>query len=37
MTYFKLPNRQVDEPLAYDEAVDNRSWDDMKALFAEIF
>ena len=24
-------------PLAYDEAVDKRSWDDMKALFAEIF
>ena len=23
-------------PLAYDEAVDKRSWDDMKALFAEI-
>ena len=24
-------------PLGYDEAVDKRSWDDMKALFAEIF
>ncbi|MCY4348300.1 MAG: dienelactone hydrolase family protein [Thiotrichales bacterium] len=24
-------------PLRYDEAVDRRSWDDMKALFAEIF
>ena len=24
-------------PLAYDEAVDRRSWDDMQALFAEIF
>ena len=24
-------------PLAYDEAVDARSWDDMKALFSEIF
>ena len=24
-------------PLAYDEAVDKRSWDDMQALFAEIF
>ena len=24
-------------PLRYDEAVDARSWDDMKALFAEIF
>ena len=24
-------------PLAYDEAVDKRSWDDMKALFAEVF
>ena len=24
-------------PLAYDEAIDNRSWGDMKALFAEIF
>ncbi len=24
-------------PLGYDEAVDKRSWDDMQALFAEIF
>ena len=24
-------------PLAYDEAIDRRSWDDMKSLFAEIF
>ena len=24
-------------PLRYDEAVDKRSWDDMKALFSEIF
>ena len=24
-------------PLAYDEAIDRQSWDDMKALFAEIF
>ena len=24
-------------PLGYDEAVDKRSWDDMKALFSEIF
>ena len=24
-------------PLKYDEAVDKRSWDDMKALFSEIF
>ena len=24
-------------PLAYDEAVDRRSWDDMQALFSEIF
>ncbi|MDE0456243.1 MAG: dienelactone hydrolase family protein [Chromatiales bacterium] len=24
-------------PLAYDEAVDKQSWDDMKALFGEIF
>ncbi|MDD9983290.1 MAG: dienelactone hydrolase family protein [Gammaproteobacteria bacterium] len=24
-------------PLAYDEAVDKRSWDDMNALFSEIF
>ena len=24
-------------PLGYDEAADQRSWDDMKALFAEIF
>ena len=24
-------------PLAYDEAIDKRSWDDMQALFAEVF
>ena len=24
-------------PLAYDEAIDRRSWDDMKSLFSEVF